>query len=86
MLVGTARVTAEEAILALLADRGADLSICPSEAARRLAPERWRENMPAVHEAAAGLAARGRVHLTQRGARVGTAGPTGAYRISRSED
>ena len=52
-------------ILALLAARDAHASICPSEVARRVAPEAWRELMPEVREAAAALAAQGRLRITQ---------------------
>lgn len=53
------------AIVALLADRRPGASICPSEAARCVAPERWRARLPAARRAAATLAARGIVRITQ---------------------
>ena len=56
----------EEAILEILDERGA-ASACPSEVARRMAPEEWRGQMDAVRDAARRLARRGLVTITQRG-------------------
>ncbi|MDB5695721.1 MAG: hypothetical protein JWN21_1264 [Sphingomonas bacterium] len=39
------------AILTLLAARGVGRTICPSEAARLVGGEAWREAMPGVHAA-----------------------------------
>jgi hypothetical protein len=60
----------EAAILALLAARGPGRSICPSEAARRVAGDRdgeWRRLMPVVRAAADRLRAQGAIEITQRG-------------------
>lgn len=78
-------MAAADAILAVLAQRGAEggtgKTICPSEAARRIGGDRWREAMPAIHAAASALSQERRVRLTQRG--VDVAGPpAGAYRIA----
>jgi hypothetical protein len=60
--------TIERTLLALLAERRADSSICPSDVARRLLPApAWRALMPVVREVAARLAAAGVVAITQRG-------------------
>ena len=75
---------AREAILALLAARRADATICPSEAARALAgddPADWRPLMPAVREAAAELADEGRVAVTQRGRPVDVRSARGPVRV-----
>lgn len=53
------------AILELLAQRRPGASICPSEVARAEAPDDWRPLMPRVREAAARLAAAGRLRVTQ---------------------
>ena len=76
-------MTAAEAIASLLAQRSPGRTICPSEAARLLvsAGSDWRTEMPAVHEAARGLAAEAAVRLTWRGEE--TSGADGPYRISR---
>jgi hypothetical protein len=76
-------VSAEEAILALLAERAHDATICPSEAARLLAgPEGdWRAQMGAVHTAADALVGRGAITLSWKGEpKQKRRGP---YRIAR---
>lgn len=71
----------EEAILALLASRAATSTICPSDAARAVAPENWRPLMPGARQAAARLVERGDVEITQRGEVVDLAGARGPIRI-----
>ena len=61
---------AERAILALLARRAPGTTICPSEAARALDPDGWRERMDAVRQVAFAMADRGELEVTQRGAVV----------------
>lgn len=73
--------TARAAILELLCERATGTTICPSEAARRIAGDQWRAAMPAVHAAAAALLEAGKVRLSQRGKPVVV--PVGAYRIGR---
>lgn len=72
---------ARATILALLAERAADETICPSEAARALGGAGWRREMAAVHAAVDRLAAEGRVRLSWRGATL--AARDGPYRIGR---
>lgn len=60
---GTLRAT----ILQLARDRGPAKSICPSDAARAVGGDRWRELMDAAREAARDLARAGEVDITQRG-------------------
>ena len=76
-------MTPEAAILALLAERAAGATICPSEAARRLAaPDGdWRAQMDAVHAATDALAARGLITLSWRGTPMQKR--RGPYRIAR---
>ena len=77
-------VRLERAILRLLDERGAGKSICPSDVARRLRPDGdWRALMQNVRDAAAVLARRGAVEITQRGARV-SPGAKGPIRIVKS--
>lgn len=74
--------SAEAAILALLGERGAGKTICPSEAARKIAPDRdWRAQMARVHEAVDDLVARGDVMLSWKGEPLDQR--RGAYRIAR---
>ncbi|MGY1623788.1 DUF3253 domain-containing protein [Geodermatophilus sp. SYSU D00965] len=73
----------EQAIVALLADRRVDASICPSEAARAVDPAGWRDLMPAARDAAGRLATAGRVVVTQGGAVVDVETARGPVRIRR---
>ncbi|MGF1500453.1 MAG: DUF3253 domain-containing protein [Paracoccaceae bacterium] len=77
-----ARIRAE--ILARVAERGAGRTICPSEVARALS-EDWRPLMPAVREAAAALAAEGRLRVTQKGVEVDATSARGPIRLGRSD-
>lgn len=67
-------------LLALASAREA--TFCPSEAARRLSSD-WRELMPAVRAAAAGLVREGRLCCTRRGRDVDPESPGGPIRLSR---
>jgi hypothetical protein len=73
----------EQAIGTLLDQRRDGLTICPSEAARAVDPEGWRELMPAAREAAGRLAAGGDVEVTQRGEVVDVGTARGPVRIRR---
>ncbi|MEU0008802.1 DUF3253 domain-containing protein [Streptomyces sp. NPDC006314] len=76
----------EDAILELLGKRAPGASVCPSDVARavhRQAGEGWRELMEPVRRAAARLAARGQVEITQHGAPVDPARARGPLRIRR---
>ncbi len=73
----------EAAIDGLLARRAAGRTICPSEAARALDPERWRERMDAVREVAFAMADRGRLEVTQRGSVVDGRTARGPIRLRR---
>jgi hypothetical protein len=56
-----------DAILTLRQDRQRRATICPSEAARALAPEEWRPLMPQVRAVALAMAADGIVDIRQGG-------------------
>jgi hypothetical protein len=56
-----------DAILALVAERGAEKSICPSEAARALDAEGWRSLMTRVRREAVRLAQEGRIEILRKG-------------------
>jgi hypothetical protein len=73
----------ERTIGALLDQRRPDASICPSEAARAVDPEGWRDLMPAARDAAGRLAAAGEVEVTQGGAVVDVARARGPVRVRR---
>ena len=74
-------LTPEEAIRAVLADRVAPATACPSEAARALDPEGWRERMDDVRAAAAAMADRGELDVTQRGEVVDVRTARGPVRL-----
>jgi len=81
----------ERSMLALVAER-APRTVCPSEVARRLAPDDWRPLMGDVREVAADLAARQRVVVTQKGRPIDLASAHGpvrlalGYRMGRGEE
>lgn len=80
--------TMEAAILGLLAERQPAATICPSEAARRVAgddDEQWRPRMDAARDAARRLARKGAVEITQRGAVVDPETARGPIRIRRAQ-
>jgi hypothetical protein len=56
------------AIRALAAYRGPSSSTCPSDAARAVGGEGWRDLMPMARDLARELARAGHVTITQRGA------------------
>ena len=73
----------ERTIDGLLDQRSPGASICPSEAARAVDPEGWRDLMPAARAAAGRLAAAGEVQVTQRGEVVDVATARGPVRVRR---
>lgn len=72
----------ERAILDLLRHRRG--TICPSEAARRVGGEDWRELMERTREAGRRLAARGEIQVMQRGKVVDPGSARGPMRYARS--
>jgi hypothetical protein len=71
----------EQVILRLLRQRKEGASICPSDAARAAQPQGWRALMDDVRAAAARLADRGEVDVTQRGQRIDAETARGPIRI-----
>jgi hypothetical protein len=57
-------------ILRIAEQRGSDKTLCPSDAARSIGGEDWRDLMPAARRIAFELAGEGRVDVTQHGDRV----------------
>lgn len=70
-----------DAIVGLLDQRASGATICPSEAARRVDPESWRDLMPDARRVAAGLVDDGRIEMTQRGSVVDPATARGPVRL-----
>ncbi|QWC56316.1 DUF3253 domain-containing protein [Erythrobacter sp. 3-20A1M] len=76
-----------DAVLALLAERGAGKTVCPSEVARRIASDGeadWRMAMPLVHTAVDRLIERGAIELTWKGRALPAR--SGPYRIGHASD
>ena len=72
-----------QGIVDKLAARAAESSICPSEVARELGGDQWRELMPQVRAAAAQLADEGTVIATQGDSRVDAEEARGPIRLRR---
>ncbi|MBF4635717.1 DUF3253 domain-containing protein [Agreia pratensis] len=73
----------ERTILDMLDRRAPTSTICPSDAARAVGDDHWRELMDASRSAAARLVARGEVEITQGGDPVDLATARGPIRIRR---
>ena len=56
-----------EAILAIATARGPEKSLCPSEAARAVAPADWRPLMSRIRREAIALAREGRIDILRKG-------------------
>jgi hypothetical protein len=81
---------ARKTVLALLAHRASDATVCPSEVARALAAQAvsetrtddWRVRMPVVHAAIDSLVEEGAIRLSWKGRPL--AKRVGPYRIARA--
>lgn len=73
----------EQAILQLLTQRARGSTICPSEAARKVSPEGWRELMEPARQAARRLVSQGTVEITQKGKVVDPSTAKGPIRIRK---
>ena len=72
----------EFALLAIVQQRGAASSACPSEVARSLSQDQWRALMPQVRETASRLAEQGKIEIAQGGQATSSTGPwTGPIRL-----
>ncbi len=74
----------EAALVALLAARAGDASVCPSEVARAVGGEAWRSLMEPVRAAARRLVARGEVEVCQGGRVVDPSTARGPIRVRRT--
>jgi hypothetical protein len=73
----------ETIILELLAARAATSTICPSDAARAVGDENWRDLMEPARMAARRLVDAGEVEITQGGSVVDPATAKGPIRIRK---
>jgi len=71
----------ETTILSTAMHRGAEKSTCPSEIARILFPDGWREHMKDVRRVAIDLHNKGSVVITQKGKPVDVENIKGPVRI-----
>lgn len=78
---GAADRRLEETIIELLSKRSAGATICPSEAARAVFPDDWRERMEDSRRAARRLVAEGRIEITQGGRVVDASTAKGPIRL-----
>lgn len=74
----------EERIVQLLASRPGSATICPSEAARAVCPDTWREQMEAARQAARRLVAQGWIEITQGGVVVDPSTAKGPIRLRKA--
>ncbi|PPG38045.1 DUF3253 domain-containing protein [Pseudoclavibacter sp. RFBA6] len=73
----------ERVILDLLDNRAKGATICPSEAARAVGGDEWRDDMDAARAAAQRLVDAGEVDITQGGEVIDGATAKGPIRIRR---
>lgn len=73
----------EASIMALLDARAVDATVCPSEAARDVGQDDWRDLMEPARRAARRLVDQGRVQMTQHGQVVDPSRAKGPIRIRR---
>lgn len=72
-------------MLELLGRRAATSTICPSDAARAVGGDGWRDAMPLARDVAARLADDGVVEVRQQGERVDVRTARGPVRIARGD-
>lgn len=77
--------TLQAAIMSLVEERGVGKTICPSEAARLLSPDNWRNYMVEARVAASQLATLGRIVVTQRGRIVDAETAPGPIRLGLAQ-
>jgi hypothetical protein len=71
----------EDEILEMLMRRGEGKTICPSEVARKLYPESWREEMEHVRQIARKLVKEEKIVITQAGQVIDLDSFKGAIRL-----
>jgi hypothetical protein len=73
----------DTAILALFSARRDGATLCPSDIARHIGGEDWRDIMPLIHRHVKARACLGALRLTQKGMTVQPDDLQGVYRIAR---
>lgn len=82
----TDRKKIADAILGKAAERGPEKSTCPSEIAREIFPESWRDHMKEIRDVAIGLSEKGKVIITQKREKIDTSDIKGPIRITIKRD
>jgi hypothetical protein len=85
----TKRRTIRETIEAMVAARGADKTVCPSEVARAIAGQderAWRLLMAPIRAEAVALAGEGRLTIRRKGRVVDPSDFKGIYRLGAAKD
>lgn len=77
----TSKNLARTAILALVTERGAGKTICPTEAARAVSEDRWRKALNDVRAEAIRLAKAGEIVIYRKGKPVDPDTFKGVYRL-----
>ena len=67
----------------LLERRGHGKTICPSEVARQIDDQYWRDYLEDVHHAVVFMVEKGLIRITQKGKEVDPLKRKGAYRIKK---
>jgi CHASE3 domain sensor protein len=73
-------------VMELVCERGSEKTICPSEAARAVASDNWRELMDDVRAVARDLHHKGNVQIEQQGKIVDSEDFSGPIRLRLRED
>ena len=79
--VNTTDLQLESTIVSLLHKSARDATICPSDAARAIGGEEWRDLMEPARRAARRMVARGELQITQGGVVVDPSTAKGAIRL-----
>lgn len=80
-ITATADAELDRTLMSLLAERGPAKTVCPSEVARAVGGEQWRDLMEPARSAARRAVARGDAEITQRGKVVDPSTAKGPIRI-----
>ncbi|PJJ85054.1 DUF3253 domain-containing protein [Mucilaginibacter auburnensis] len=75
------RSTIADAIVTKATERGPEKSTCPSEVARAIFPDNWREHMQEIRNVAIDLCKEGSIIITQKGKDVDVTNFKGPVRI-----
>ncbi|RYY07644.1 MAG: DUF3253 domain-containing protein [Sphingobacteriaceae bacterium] len=81
MLSGLSEHIIEQAILKMATNRGVDKTICPSEVAREIFDDNWRNQMDNIRNVAFELEKAGKIDIMQKGQKINPNHIIGPIRI-----